>query len=256
MINYYDVKAINASAIKAGAISMLAMQHEVEIGKEASAAMRKGSLRHMAVLEPCKFGKLIVADFDGRTKEGKATIATYGREKLIKPAEFEAEKKAAEMVFNHPVVSAMGLMSGGEAEKEIYWKKGIVDCKAKLDYVRPSHIVEFKTTGNLAGFARTAAGMNYQLQLAWYWYAGYELDGVNRKVYIVAQEQAAPFDVAVYEVPQLMLEKWLQDCMNIVERYINGDRSGAYNQLMTFELPSWAEAAPEMVIDETGTIQF
>jgi hypothetical protein len=251
MNDYFSIPAMSASAIKAGAVSMLNMQEFLENGKEPTAAMATGTLRHMAVLEPDKFQAIPVCDLDKRTKEYKEFVAKYGPD-TIKTVEFEEHKKAAIMVFDHPAVKQLHLFDDGAAECDIYWKEGDVACKAKIDWVAENYIIEFKTTTQLGRFAATSAGLFYHLQLGWYWRAASATKA--KKVYVVAQEQNAPFDVAVFEVPQLMLKQWFDDCMEIVRRYNSGDRSGRFNELMTFELPAWM-ATREVELTE-DQIQF
>ena len=67
-----------------------------------------------------------------------------------------------------------------------------------------------------------------------------------RKCYVIAQEQSAPYDVAVMEVSNLHCRGWFNDAMAIYNKWLSGDRSGAYGKLFSFELPTWAmdRAAP------------
>ncbi len=253
-MNYYEVKAYNATAIKAGAISMLHMKHALDGDNEATAAMKRGTLQHRAVLEPETLRSLVVMEYDGRTKEGKALVAEHG-DNLIKPAAFAELSEVHRQVHQHPEVAGRGLLSGGVAEKEIYWRENGRECKAKLDYIAPEHFIEYKTCNNLAGFARSAAAMRYNLQFGWYWRAAYCFDGKYRQCFIIAQESKAPFDVAVFEVPRMHLEAWYNAAIEIVAKYESGDRSGAFPSLMQFELPAWAQgASPEA--DPEAMIEF
>lgn len=253
-MNYFDVDAMSASVLKMGNISMLAMKEAIEGKSKPSAAMNKGTLRHEAVLEPAKFNARVVAEIDLRTKAGKELVELHGKENIIKPYDKMMEERAVAMVMAHPVVKSLGLLVGGESEKEIYWRHELGACKCKIDWLDDSSMAEFKTTANLGSFAKTCANMSYQLQLAWYAYGAYMLDGKDRKVYVVAQEINSPLDVAVFEVPTLMLAKWYDDCINIWRRYCEGDRSGRFNELMTFELPAWAE--PQIELDAEEIIEF
>lgn len=240
-MGYFDVKAYSASAIKAGAVSMLQMWHEIEHGKEKSAAMFRGAKQHMAILEPEKLAALTLFDGDKRKKEYKDLKEQVGEENIITPQELEQFNAALAQVRNNPIVKDRDLFADGEAEKEIYWKENGIDCKCKVDWFADDYIVEYKTTGQIERFIPAAASMRYHLQLAWYWRGACQLDGKQKRVYIVAQEQKAPFDVAVFTISPLMLKMWFKECMNIVERYESGDRTGAFPVLMQFELPAWAD---------------
>lgn len=249
-MSYFEVKAFSASAIKAGAKSMLHMADFLENGKEPSSAMAKGSLLHLALLEHEKLDAMACIGYDGRTKAGKELVEAYGKENIIKPKEKEQLQQAAKMVLSHPEVLRLNLFKGGEAEKEIYWNNEGVDCKCKIDYDQPDCIVEYKSTQNLQRFSVAAASMFYHLQLGWYWH------GAGRKpVYIVAQESKRPFDVMVCEVSPLLLRTWYDDAWKIVQRYISGERSGAFPLLLNFELPAWAIGA-DVDHNENEEIQF
>lgn len=253
-MNYYEVKAISATAIKAGAISMMHMHDTIENNRERTAAMKQGTLQHRAVLETATLQTMIVIEYDGRTKAGKELLAAHG-DNLIKPAAFAALERVGDRVHLHKIVQDLGLLEGGEAEKEIFWCDDGIDCKAKLDYLAPGHFVEYKTCSNLAGFARSAASMNYHLQLGWYWHAARRHDGKERKAYIIAQESRSPFDVAVFEVSPAYLKSWHETAMDIAKRYVSGERGGAFPELMTFELPAWVPGA-EVSFDVEQTIEF
>lgn len=250
-MDYFEVEAFSASAIKAGAVSMLAMHDYIVNGKDKTSSMRTGSIRHTAVLEPEKFAGIVAIEYDGRTKEGKEIIAKYGKDNIMKPAEKEAAQKAADMVMSHPAVVEHRLFHGGVAEHERYWESDGIQGKCKVDYDHESYFIEYKTCNNLKRFNVAAAGMFYHLQLGWYWH------GCGRKkCYIVAQEQKAPYDVAVFEVPQLSLAQWYAEAMEIVKRYVSGDRSGAFPELMTFELPAWAMDLQNVELDPESLVEF
>lgn len=234
-MNYYEKPGYSASAIKAGAVSMLNMQSYIDSGIESTECMRRGTVRHMAILEPERFKKLVVMDFNGRTTAGKALIAEHGRENIIKPAEYEEMKQVVKMVFRHPVVERLGLLLEGKTEVEYFWKEADnIACKAKLDFVGPGYFVEYKTVGaDLGRFTAAAGRMCYHLQLGWYHRA------CKLPCYVVAQQQKKPFDVAVFEVPVIQLALWGEQALQIVRRYESGDRSGMFPDLLTFELPQW-----------------
>lgn len=253
MDNYFDVKAYSASAIKAGNVSMLAMQNMIENGMEASAGMRKGTLFHEALLEPEIFSKRIVTPLARNTNAYKA-IAAEAEFGTVKPDEKADLERTVAAVWNHPEVARLGLFKGGEAEKELYWQEDGLDCKCKIDYSHNDYIIEYKSTGKLANFIRMAENMAYYLQLGWYWRGDSVVSGKEKKMYVVAQEQSAPFDVAVFEVPTLMLKTWFFQCMEIVRKYESGDRSGAFPTIMQFERPAYVLGADP--IFENSEVQF
>lgn len=253
MSNYFDVVAYSASAIKAGKVSMLAMADFIENGKEPTGGMNKGTLFHEALLEPEKLEKRIVTGLAKNTIAYKAIVAeaAFG---TVKPDEKADLVRTVAAVWNHPEVKRLGLFKGGESEKEIYWKENGLDCKCKIDYCHADYSIEYKSTGKLGNFIRTAENMFYYLQLGWYWRGDCVASGREKPLYIVAQEQKSPFDVAVFEIPKLLLNTWYLECLEIVRKYESGDRSGAFPSIMTFERPAYVLGADP--IFENGEVEF
>ena len=249
MTSYYDVKAMNASSIKKGAVSMLHMHHAMTEQSTQASAMLRGSKLHMAVLEPEKLEKLQICD-NFRTKEYKELCELYGKENVVKSVELEELKEISSIVRENSIIKELGLLIGGQAEKEIYWKGQVgslgFDAKAKLDYLSDKFIVEYKTTNSLANFASAAARMHYHLQLGWYQKAAMLAGKHNAEMFVIAQESSAPFDVAVFRVDGIMLEDWYFQCVQIVKQYLSGDRRGAYPELMNFELPAWVDNSDDI----------
>jgi len=193
-LDYFDVKAMNASTIKAGAKSMLYMNHIIKTPVVATPAMVTGTQRHMALLEPDKFEDVEVYEGSKRKKEYKALCDDVGAENVVTMAEYRDCIEAAEVARAHPIVRGLDLLNGGDAEKEFYWDEPQGKAKAKIDYLLPDRFVEYKTTASLDSFHRTAENLHYHLGLAWYWRAC-GVPGI-----FVVQEAKAPFDVAVFEV--------------------------------------------------------
>lgn len=230
--DYFGIDAMNASTIKAGARSMLHMQHYIDNPPKETAAMRTGTQRHMAVLEPERFAdSYTICDGDRRGREYKAVKEAVGEENIMKYAEYAECITAAERVRNNPIVKGEGLLEGGEAEKVYIWDEEEGKAKCKIDYIIPGRcFIEYKTTRNLDKFLYTARDLHYDLGLGWYW-RGCGLPGV-----IIAQESAAPFDVAVFEVPEYMHKHWFITCQMIWRKFLSGDRSGAFGEKVFFEL--------------------
>lgn len=170
-----------------------------------------------------------VINANKRTKAYKECVAEHGEDNIINAKDCADCLKAAEVARNHPIVKANGLLEGGEAEKEFYWDEKQGKAKAKIDYLKPDIFVEYKTTASIEKFQRTAEALHYHLGLAWYWRAC-GVPGV-----FVVQESKPPFDVAVFEVQELMLDGWLSKCLAIWDKYLDGCIDGAYNDPIMFE---------------------
>lgn len=230
--DYFSIDAMNASTIKAGARSMLHMQHYIDNPPKETSAMRTGTQRHMAVLEPERFeSAYTIYAGDRRKKEYKELKAEVGEANIMTVEEHNDCVIAADRVRNNHIVISEGLLECGDAEKVFLWDEEEGRAKCKIDYFIPNRcFVEYKTTRNLDKFLYTARDLHYDLGLGWYW-RGCRLPGV-----IIAQESMAPFDVAVFEVPEHMHRHWFVTCQMIWRKYIEGDRSGAYTEKVFFEL--------------------
>jgi len=237
---YFAVDAMSASMIKAGAVSMLYMQHRMKTPMTPSPAMIKGTLGHMAVLEPERFSNLRTYDGTRSGKEYKELVAEWGEDAVISTNANRANLAAVSVLMDHPEVQRLGLFKEGRPEVEIYWDEDGKPCKCKVDWLGPDYWIEYKTTANLASFQYTSEKMFYNLQLGWY-DRGVSTLGKPRKRYVVVQEQKAPYDVKVMKVSEVNCKRWWRDCVKIHDRWIDGDRSGAYNEIEEFELSMWAE---------------
>ena len=253
---YFAVDAMSASMLKAGAVSMLYMQHRTETPIKPSAAMITGTLRHMAVLEPLEFGRHILYSGDKKGKEYKAAKEKYGAEHLLNDKVFQEHEKAAQMVRNNKDVQSLGLFAQGEPEKEVYWEEDGKKCKCKVDWFAPKHIIEFKTTANLEKFDFTAFDMNYHLQLGWYSRGAVSVDGKWRRVYVVVQESKPPYDVRVMKVSKADCVKWFYKGMSIYDRWLSGDRSGAYDGVDNFAVPGNKDDDSIKYVPEDQTMPF
>ena len=249
--NYFDVKAMSASAIKAGAKSMHNMEMYLKYGISETSAMKTGTLFHMALLEPERFSQMVVCDSAKNTNIFKEAAASSLVGAISSKDKLKHEIQVAN-IMNHPLVREYGLFVGGKSEVEYYWQESGIDCKCKRDWENDDFIVEYKSCQSIRKFLNNAASMFYHLQLGWY-----SRPGKPKKMLVVAQESDLASDVAVYEINPLLIGSWFDDCMKIVTKYQSGDRSGAYPNLLSFEVPVWAEAdQPEEETDPEKTIGF
>jgi len=243
---YHAHDALGSSDVRKLMVSPLHLK-----GKEEPAVRPSyftfGSAVHSAYLEPDKFAteyRAKPAEVDGqgpRTKAYKEFAAGVDGP-IISSDDVSAYWGQRQQVINHPEVVKLGLFKEGEPESEIYWDEDGKPCKCKVDWLGPDYWVEYKTTASLNGFDRTAAGMNYHLQLGWY-HRGVATLGKPRKCYVVAQEQKAPYDVAVMEVSSMNCKRWFGKCMEIYDKWLSGDRSGAFPEAFQFELPPYMDEA-------------
>lgn len=244
--DYKSIRAINASAIKAGATSMLHMREVMECaGKEPSDAMIMGTLVHSAVLE----GRMPSRIWDGR-KAGKAFDAFEAEcqgEIIVTPKEVATLESIRDAVHANP--DAMRLINLTEQEVSIQWSDPVYGkAKARLDgFNEVTGMVEFKTCRkiNKRAFVSQAIALGYDLQLGWYveGLAKTKLNGMIPEVHIIAAETEKPFDVAVWRVPKAMINIGRKKAKEIAERYYEcchlGKWPGVCAGVEELVLPEW-----------------
>ena len=242
---YKSIRSINATAIKAGATSMLHMREVMEgAGKEPTDAMIMGSLVHAAVLE----GRMPTRIWDGR-KAGKAFDAFEAEcqgEVIVTPKEVALLESICKAVQAKP--EAMHLINNTMHELSLEWRDvEYGTAKARLDgWEIGAGMVEFKTCKriNPRAFVSQAIALGYDLQLGWYveGLAKTKLNGMTPEVHIIAAETEKPFDVAVWRVPQAMLNIGRKKAKEIAVRYWECCHLGRY--------PGVCEGVEELVLPE------
>jgi hypothetical protein len=226
--------AINATAIKAGAKSMLAMRLAMAgASAEPTPAMQRGTLIHLATLQPSLWDEQ-VAIWPGGRRTGAAFdefTSTHAGKAILKPEDAEEIHRVAKAVLGNPL--AADLIGQSIVEAEQRWSgEGYGRAKALLDMIERktgSFIADLKTCSDLSAFNRQFfSGLRYDLQLAWYWRA------LDRKpaVYVVAVETSPPYDVAVWQVPQPVLQHALAKAERIARHYRECEAAGNFPGLV------------------------
>lgn len=182
-------------------------KYAVEHPSEPTPAMVFGTAFHAAVLQPEEFdNQFMVADFDARTKEGKALkqeALDKGLTLLSKDTmeQIEAMKTAIE---SNPF--AKRLLTG-DHETSHFWTdpetgeicKCRTDCETDINGVH--YIVDLKTCTNAATdeFVRDATKFGYFVQAAMYTEGVKQTTGVDSVFVFVAVEKDPPYAVNVME---------------------------------------------------------
>lgn len=180
-------------------------RYAVDNPVEQTAAMAFGSAVHMAVLEPRRFKKTYrVADFDARTKEGKAM-----KQEMLDKGYMLLTKEQGEQIDG--IVKAIKAhkyakrLLTGKHEQAHFWTdpqtgekcKCKTDCETELGGVH--YVVDLKTCANAETdeFVRDAVKFGYFLQAAMYT-DGVKCDtGHDAKFVFVAVEKDPPYAVNV-----------------------------------------------------------
>jgi hypothetical protein len=215
-VNGYDmIAAINWSTLSYLAVSPKLYRYRLDHPEEQKDAFRVGGAFHCAVLEPEKFDARY-AVYDGpRAGEGSRTQhkAWRAEKAAARVIELSPEELAEVRAMADAVIGpknghrrARALLRGGRREEAVTWVDPItsLSCKGRLDYLRPDLVIDLKSSRRPqpTRFPRDAFDYGYVAQLAWYHdgaIAARLIDG-RELPYIIAVENTAPYDVAVYRL--------------------------------------------------------
>jgi hypothetical protein len=138
----------------------------------------------------------------------------------------------------------------GEPEQTLVWREDGVWCRARLDWLRPGHIDDYKTTSataNPESLSRTMFSNGWDIQAAFYLRGLKTITGADATFRFACQETYAPYALSVVALgPDAMvlaekkvlyaIERW-RDCLT-------SNRWPAYpTQTAYASLPPWIEAA-------------
>jgi hypothetical protein len=268
---------LNWSTLKHIATSPRLLKWRVEHPTPDSEPLRLGRAIHCAVLEPQAFGGRWIMSTTcqattkstgefcksegsrysggkwycrvrGHAPEGATDGPGEGIE-VIDKAGFELATICAENVYSHG--PAAKLLSGGKSEREMEWTdpESGIECRGRVDYLRPTDLVDLKSTRRetVREFTGDVARSLYHGQIAWYTdgaIAAGRLPKDAGRPYIVSVSTEAPYDVAAYQLSQASLEAGrilVRDLIGRYQRCMAADMwPGIAPDLVNLELPNWS----------------
>ena len=265
---YRAAAGVNVSSLKEFNRSPLHFKYARENPKPTTAAMSLGTAAHCATLEPERFAEAFVT-WTGGIRRGKEwesfkADAEAAQRLVLTDDERDTAQAIAAAVRGTP--EALAYLERGEAEVSMAWHhdepamllKGRVDWLTVVDGC--DVLVGLKTTRDIRPrkFAAQAADLCYHWQ--WSFYAdGFErITGRKPLVVEIVVESAAPHAVAVYRIPEHVLERGRQEYRAALEQLALCEASGVWPGPVVgeveFDLPGWAypEDESEIIIDEVA----
>lgn len=214
--HYAALPYVNWSTAKLLETSAKLLKYRASNPAPDSDAFALGRAIHRAILEPERWQRDYAAkpDFgDCRFKENKArrdewTANLSPSMTVLDAASHTLAELCAGEVHTHG--PAREMLTGGRAEQSIIWidaETGL-RCKARLDYLRPTDIVDLKSTrrATVRKFLVEASQLLYHGQLSFY-HDGAIAAGVlppdAELPGIVTVQTTAPHDVAAYRMTRL-----------------------------------------------------
>ena len=176
--------------------------------EEESEAFDVGTAAHAILLEGVR--NLVVVDApDWRTKAARETrdqARAAGQVPLLKHKWQDVERMvaAARQQLDHHA-DGRAMFTHGQPEQTLVWIEDSegdpVWCRARLDWLRPGAIDDFKTTGATANpetWTRTMFSYGFDIQAAWYLRGLRAITGIDDAIFRFAvQETYPPYQLAV-----------------------------------------------------------
>ena len=235
--DYQAIPAINATAIKAGRVSMKHMHHVMTGGaKETNQALRWGRIFHKAILEPVEFFAVAcVYEGERRGKAWEAFKAEHDPEWILtktdKRDEYAILKGMSESVQADP--DARRMIGSAIKEHVVTWNdQAYGAAKARLDGLcaGADGLIELKTARTIRNdaFGRQFANIGYDLQTGWYATGAVYGEKVKPPVHVIAIEKEPPYCVGVFEVPGSVVEIGARRAAAIATAYRACEAAGIY----------------------------
>jgi hypothetical protein len=256
---YKRINAINASAIKKGAQSMLKMRIAME-GKDSAdtPSMRFGRICHAAMLEPLRFAQTLQV-FSGskRSKEYAALMASCTDADCVLTAD-ELQKVSAMQEIFRANKDAQDLMKDIAPEFVLQWESDTYGkAKARADGIKRNCILEYKTTKDASerAFFNQCSKLGYDIGAGWYMHGAKQCGVVSSPDYVfIVQETSEPYEIAVYDAPKQMIEIGYAKAEEIAKRYRQCEQTGIWTGIQPegrreLILPDWYAGGAELVFD-------
>jgi hypothetical protein len=246
---YSAIDAVNWSTLRELEKSPLHYRHLITTPREDTDAMRFGRAVHTSVLEPDRFA-LEYAVWDGGrrgTNAYKEFEAVNASRTVLSESEYARCIDVRDAVRRCPEAAALLC---GESEVSMTWTDPAtgIECKARIDHVNEGCIVDLKTTPSLDphDFERSVGDYRYDGQISFY----HRAMPLPRSPRVIAVESKAPHDVAVFRVPEHLMqsgEHFVADLMfRLSECRERDEWRGRYSGEQELSLPAY------LLDDDTG----
>jgi exodeoxyribonuclease VIII len=217
--------------------------------QEDTPSLAFGRAFHAAVLEPATLLDRFVCipeDLDRRTKAGKdeyAKLCATGKT-LLKLEDMHRVTAMQAAIREHRTAREL-IGWAMHVEASVFWEQSGFQCKARLDAVSGSAVVDLKTTTDASkdAFTRTIQRYGYHIQAAWYMAAA-RAAGLNVDRFVfVAVETSAPYGVAAYTLDEGYLMAAEHAIQNALELHRQCEKVGHWHgyadEEQTVLCPAW-----------------
>lgn len=261
---YAAVPAEHATGLKSMLVSPLQYRWDRDHSKPDARHYRVGRLTHTAILEPDRLLTDYVV-FTGKVRNGKAWDefrAANADKTIVSRSELDDAMAMGKAARRNRFVR--DLIADGEPEVCVFWDECETGlrCKSRLDWLKRGGVVEIKTTAKIEPYQFSAefARRGYGLQCGMY-SLGHRIatDSDKTPFFVVAVQNAPPYDVVVYQVPHDVLEAGWDRACDMIRRVAECQRANhwpgvAGDEMHELQLPKWAsgDGKAELVLEVGG----
>jgi PDDEXK-like domain of unknown function (DUF3799) len=254
---YVDMPEVHATGLRDLAVSPLLYHWRQTSKRPDTDRLRIGRACHTAVLEPDRFLLEYTVWRGGvrRSKKWDAFKEANSDKTILTMPQYDQALRVRDAVRSHAV--AKRLIEQGRTELTLKWqhvRTGLA-CKARLDHLGLA-LSDLKTCRNPdpRKFSADAARYGYAMQLAFYADGCAQVLGELPPVKIIAAQNTAPYDVAVFDLDEDVLGHGRAETERLIDLLVECKRAnhwpGIAPEEVALKLPLWAardyeESAPD-----------
>lgn len=260
---YRAAPGINVSSLKELRRSPLHYRHRLS-HPMTSDALTLGTAAHVATLEPERYAQA-VSVWDRKTDTGRAAprtgkawdafVAESSGRTVLTTDEDETARAIAAAVRGNPV--AARYLSTGLPEVSMQWERDGQTLKGRVDWLTVIDgvdvIVGLKTTRDCRPreFGVQSHRLGYHLQWAYYHDGFRAITGRVPQMVEIVVESAAPYAVAVYTIPEPVINLGREEYEEALTLLRHCETSGQWPGPVEHEtdlaLPIWAYGAADEI---------
>lgn len=253
---YSRIEALSISRLKELRRSPQHYAYRLNHPKE-SPALTLGTATHTAVLEPERFSTQFAVWSRRSDKTGnlcprngqwwEAFEAENVGKTIITADEFALATQMQAAVRSNPL--AMRYLEAGDPEVTMTWFLDGRPCRGRVDWLTRvdgvPHVVGLKTSRDcrLFKFGNQAAQLGYHLQWGFYFDAFKAIKECEPRMVEIVVESEAPHAVAVYSIPQDIVDQGRDEYQELMLRLAECESTGHFPGPQEHEeplsLPSW-----------------
>lgn len=228
-------------------------KHFGKFKSEESSAFRIGTAIHMAILQPDLFHRSyhLQPKFSGAgaVKNKADWLLSLPKDSIVlKEDEFNDLKEMVNSVHRNRI--ACHILRSGQSEVSGYFRhESGVKCRIRPDFWddKSGILLDVKSTRSVEAseFSKSIWQFRYDFQMAFYSEGIRQITGknVDLPLFLVI-EKHAPFECAIYQADELMLEKGKMDfnrAMNTLKECLQTNSWKPYqSKIQPISLPKWA----------------